>query len=165
VVKNWRAEDTVVAEPAEDLDLLIDNYLDDRMPPHERANFEDRLSRDPELRSKVNSATRSVDMVQQALGWVTPGDDFDEQVNSKIISITQSGQNLRPFVPSNERSLTSADPDAKLLADPEAVKERQRLLVIGVAAGVIFLLAAMAIGFAIAKGAQKQPPVPHRITQ
>lgn len=152
-----------MSEPAEDLDLLIDNYLDDRLPPHERARFEDRMSKDAELRNKVNSATRSVDMVQQALGWVTPGDDFEDQVNSKIISITQSGQNLRPFTPSSDRSLTAADPDAKLLADPEAAKEKQRLLVIGVASAVIFLLAALAIGFAIAKGAQKQPPAPvHR---
>lgn len=147
-----------MAEPAEDLDLLIDDYLDDRMAPDERGRFEERLNKDPELRSKVNSATRSVDLVQQALGWVTPGDEFDEQVNSKIVSITQSGQNLRPFIPSSERNLTAGDPDAKLLADPEAAKEKRRLLVIGVAAAVIFLLAAMAIGFSIAKGIRKTPP-------
>ena len=153
-----------MAEPAEDLDLLVDDYLDDRMAPADRMRFEERLNKDAELRSRVNSATRSVDLVQQALGWVTPGDEFDEQVNTKIVSITQSGQNMRPFVPTSDRNLSAADPDAKLLADPEAAKEKQRLLVIGVAAAVIFLLAAMAIGFSIAKGIKKAPAA-NRSTQ
>ena len=29
-------------------------------------------------------------MVQQALGWVTPGDNFEDEVTNKIVSITQS---------------------------------------------------------------------------
>ena len=60
-----------MSEHAEDLELLIDDYLDDRMAPEQRVSFEERMGKDPELRSRVNSATRSVDLVQQALGWVT----------------------------------------------------------------------------------------------
>ncbi|HYG73382.1 MAG TPA: hypothetical protein VEK08_00010 [Planctomycetota bacterium] len=147
-----------MSEPVEDIDMLIDDYLDGRMPPDQRARFEERISRDPNLRSKINSATRSVDLVQQALGWVTPGEDFDEKVNSKIVSITQSGQNLRPFVPLSDRSLTSEDPDASLLGDPEAARERQRLTIIGIIAAILFLIAAVTITVSIARGVQKPAP-------
>ena len=67
-----------MAESVEELELLIDDYLDGRMDPAVRARFEERIKKEPALRDKVMSATQSVEMVQQALGWVTPGDEFDE---------------------------------------------------------------------------------------
>jgi len=149
-----------VPEPVENLDLMIDDYLDGRMPSEQRAHFEERISRDPNLRGKINSATRSVDLVQQALGWVTPGEDFDEKVNTKIVSITQSGQNLRPFDAASDRSLTSEDPDARLLEDPDASREKQRLTIIGIIAAVLFLAAALTITLSIARGVQKPAPIP-----
>jgi len=155
-----------MAEPTEereDVDLLIDEYLDGRMDSEDRARFEDRINKEPELRNRVNSATRSVDLVQKALGWVTPGEDFDEKVNTKIVSITQSGQNLQPYLGSSGRSLTPEDPDAKLLADPEAARERKRLLILAIIAGLLFALAAAAIGYSIATGFQQPAPlVPER---
>jgi anti-sigma factor RsiW len=126
---------------SEDLDLLIDEYLDGRMDPPARARFEARMQADPELRGKVMSTTRSVQLVQQALGWVTPGEQFDEQVNSKIISITQSGQNLRPVQPDGSRA---AHAQADMLAD-EAQAESRRLLLIAVIAAVAFA-AAVCVG-------------------
>lgn len=149
---------TEPTEELEDIELLIDEYLDGRMEPELRARFEERIRKDPELRSRLDSATRSVDLVQQALGWLTPGDDFEERVNTKIVSITQSGQNLRPYLGSSSRSLTSEDPDAQLLADPEASREKRRLVALAVVAAVLFLLAASVIGYSIATGIQK--PVP-----
>jgi hypothetical protein len=144
----------------EDLDLLIEDYIEGRLSPESKASFEERMKRDGELRSRFDSATRSVEMVQQALGWIAPGDEFDEKVNSKIIDITQSGQNLRPYIASNDRNLTSEDPDAKLLGDPEAIRERRRLIALGVVAAVLFLLAAGAIGYSISKGLQKNSAQP-----
>ncbi|MCY3017787.1 MAG: hypothetical protein NTW87_01980 [Planctomycetota bacterium] len=146
------------AEQNEDLDVLVDEYLDGRMPPAEKARFEERVARDPALQHRLNSATRSVEMVQQALGWVTPGEDFEERVNTKIVSITQSGQNLPPYMGASGRSLTSEDPDAKLLGDPEAARERRRLIIIAIVAAVLFALAACAIGYSIAQGIQKPAP-------
>ena len=143
-----------MAEPAEDLDLLIDEYLDNRLESDARAQFERRLNAEPELRQRLESATRSVDMVQQALGWVTPDDEFDSRINSKIVDITQSGQNLRPAFAAHERSLTSEDPDAKLFSDPEASRENRRLVMLGLVAVVLFLLAAAAIVYAIVEGVQ-----------
>ena len=140
-----------MAESVEDIDLLIDDYLDGRMDQAVRTRFEERIKKDSALRDKVMSATHSVDLVQQALGWVTPGDEFDEGVSKKIITITQSGQNLQPPVNASERSLTSGDPDAKLLADPEAAREKWRLIFLSLVAALVFLIAVAVIIMAINK--------------
>jgi hypothetical protein len=157
-----------VAETSEDIDVMIDDYLDGRMDVTQRVQFEERMARDPQLRSKVLSATQSVNMVQQALGWVTPGDEFESAVNSKITSITQSGFNFRAAqakAPNHE--LTAKDPDAKLLADPDAARENQRLVLLGIIAAVIFALAASAIVYSIQQSSRKPndaapvaPPAP-----
>lgn len=151
-----------MSEPTEELDaldMLIEDYLEGRMAPAQREEFEARVAKDLQLQSRLNSATRSVDLVQQALGWVTPGEDFEERVNTKIVSITQSGQNLQPAVASSDRSLTSNDPDAQLLADPEAARERKRQIALGIVAVIFFALAAAAIGHSIAKGVQQPAPL------
>ncbi|MGD0089939.1 MAG: hypothetical protein ABSE73_08470 [Planctomycetota bacterium] len=149
---------TEPAEEVQDKELLVDAYLDGRMPPEQRLRFEERLGKDPELRNKLESATRTVDLVKQALGWVAPGEDFEEKVNTKIVSVTQSWQNLQPYVGTTSRSLTSDDADAQLLADPEAAREKRRLIILAVIAVLMFLLAAFAIGYSIVTGVQK--PVP-----
>lgn len=149
-----------MAEPVDDLDLLIEEYLDGRMGSSERARFEARLKKDPALRSKVNSATRSVELVQQALGWVTPGDEFDTNVSSKIIVLTQSGQHIRPVTPSHNGALIGNDPDARLLADPEAVREKRRLLRLALIAGLLFLFAASGIGYILLRTKEKPPAPP-----
>jgi hypothetical protein len=139
-----------VADPIEDdPDLLIEEYLDNRMSPEKRKRFEERLNNDNGLRLRLNSTTKSLQLAEQALGWVTPGEEFDEKINTKIVSITQSGQHLQPAVPSSERSLTSNDPDAKLLADPEAVREKQRLVFIAVIAAILFIVAVVVIALTV----------------
>jgi hypothetical protein len=145
-----------VAEASEDVDLMIDDYLDGRMDVTARVQFEERMNRDPQLRNKVLSATQSVSMVQQALGWMTPGEEFDEQVQGKITSITQSGLNFHPAGIASDRNLTSDDPDAKLLADPEASREKQRLIILTIVAVVLFVLATLAIGYSITQGMKKK---------
>jgi anti-sigma factor RsiW len=147
----------VVAESAEELELLIDEYLDGRMDPSVRNRFEDRMSKDPELRGRVMSATHSVKLVQQALGWVTPGEDFDDKVSSKIIEITNSGRNLRPPVAAGEQALTSKDPDARLLGDPEAAREKRRLIMLAIAAVAAFALAALAIVYSVTSQDDRPP--------
>jgi anti-sigma factor RsiW len=149
----------IVADAGEELEMQIDAYLDGRMDVTQRVQFEERMNKDPELRQRVLSATQSVSMVKQALGWVTPADDFDDQVSSKIVSITQSGINLRPALPSSERSLSADDMDADLLNDPDSEREKRRLTVLAVIAAVIFLAAAAAIVISIGKSAP-QAPVP-----
>ncbi|MFH0937854.1 MAG: hypothetical protein V1899_00990 [Planctomycetota bacterium] len=138
-----------MAESMEELELLIDDYLDGRMNQSQRQQFEARMKQDSNLRSKVMSATHSVELVQQALGWVTPGEEFDDQVESKIIEITQSGRNLKPIIPAKDHSLTSRDPDAKLLGDPEAAREKQRLITLAIVAATLFGLATLAILYCI----------------
>jgi anti-sigma factor RsiW len=146
------------AEELQDIDLLIDAYLDGRLSPEERARFDEHVKNDPELKNKLDSATRSVDLVKQALGWVAPREDFEEKVNTKIVSVTQSWQNLQPYAGSSGQGLTSEDSDAQLLADPEAAREKRRLIVLAVIAVLFFLLAAFAIGYSITTGVQR--PVP-----
>ena len=138
-----------MSEQPEDLDFVIETYLDGRMDDAQRLRFEARMSSDSKLHAQVVSATHSVALVQQALGWLTPGDEFDDLVSSKIISITQSG--ISPVI-SGGGGLTRHDPDAKLLADPEAAREKQRLIMLGVIAGLLFVLAASAIVYSIIQG-------------
>lgn len=144
----------------EEIDILIEDYLEGRMDSSQRAVFESRINGDVALQDRVKLAAHSAKLVQQALGWLTPGDEFDDQVSSKILSITQSGQNIRPSPGSGGGVLNSKDPDAQLLEDPEAEREKKRLLVLGVIAAVLFLIAASAIGYSIIQGMQAAPAVP-----
>jgi anti-sigma factor RsiW len=128
-------KEQVVKESSEQLDLMIDAYLDGRMEPAARARFEERMKNDPALREKVLSATHSLEMVQKALGWVTPGNEFEAKVSSKIVALTQSGHNLQPATAS--RSLTRGDPDAQFLADPAAAREKWRLLILAILAALV----------------------------
>jgi anti-sigma-K factor RskA len=145
-----------VAESAEDIDLLIEQYLDGQMEGAARAAFEARMRSDPGLRSRVNEQTRSMDMIKDALGALTPDDEFDTRVNSKIISITQS--RMRPAAPSSDRPLSSRDPDARLLGDPDAEREKKRLIAVAVGVLIVFLLAATVVGYAISKRNRAAPP-------
>src|ERR1041384_3747832 len=137
---------------SEDLEQLIDAYLDGRMEPAQKEGFEARMNSDPALKERVTSATRSVELVQQALGWVTPDDSFDKNINTKIVSLTQSQDNLRVPSHSSDGNLTSRDPDSKLLHDPTAAREQTRLGILAMGAGVLFLLAAAAIAYSIVEG-------------
>ena len=143
------------AEASDDIDQLIDDYLDGRLEGRQREQFEERMKLDPELRRRVLSATQSVALVQQALGWVTPSDNFEEEVNSKIINITTSGQHIRPLAVVGDGALTREDPDAKLLGDPDAARENRRLVVLGVVAVVLFALAMAAIVYSVSQGMHK----------
>lgn len=139
----------------EDIDETIDAYLDNRLDQAKRAKFEEQMKKDPDLRARVMSATQSVQLVQRALGWVTPNDKFDDEVNSKIINITQSGHSFKPALASSDRSLTSNDPDARLLADPDAAREKRRLMLIALVAGLIFFIAAAAVIYSVSNSLQK----------
>lgn len=138
-----------MAESAEELELLIEDYLDGRMTAVERDRFEARMQRDPALRNKVLSATHSVELVQQALGWVTPGEEFDSKISSQIVVLTQSGHSFQPVAAAQPGLLTQADPDAKLLADPEAAREKKRLVLLCVAAAILFAIAAAVVVYAL----------------
>jgi anti-sigma factor RsiW len=142
----------------EEVELLIEDYLDGRMTPEQRAQFEERVRNNASLKDKLNSTTKSVDLVQQALGWVTPGEEFEDRVTTRIISLTQSGQTLKPYAAAGERQLSAEDPDAKLLADPEATREKRRMVILAVIAAGLFALAACAIGYSIAKGVRRPAP-------
>jgi anti-sigma factor RsiW len=131
-----------------DLDIQIEEYIEGRMAGSDRAQFEARLQTDPELRRQVETTNDSIKMVRQALVKVEPGEDFEEKVTSKIVSITQSNPNLRP-AKSSASKLSASDPDAKLILDPVAEQERQRLVILAVVASVLFVAAATIIVWAI----------------
>ena len=140
------------ADAPDELEQLVDDYLDGRLEGHQRSKFEERMKQEPEVRNRVLSATQSVALVQQALGWVTPSEHFEEEVNSKIINITQSGQHIRPLPGGGDGTLTKEDPDAKLLGDPDAARENRRLVLLGIVAIVLFALAMAAIVYSISQG-------------
>src|SRR5256885_14025995 len=118
----------------QELETLIDDYLDGRMDGPARQRFERRMETDPEIRQKVYSATRSLELIQNALDWATPGDEFDSKVTSRIQEITSGA--LQPVMAANERELTHDDPEARLLGDPAADREKKRLLLIAVITAV-----------------------------
>ena len=134
----------------QELDILIEDYLDGRMDGPARQRFERRMETDPTIREKVYSATRSLEMIQEALGWATPGEEFDSKVTSRIQEITSGA--LLPIQHPSGRNLTESDPEARLLSDPAADGERRRLLWIAVATSLIFAAAVCAIVYFITHG-------------
>ncbi len=134
----------------QELDILIEDYLDGRMDGPARQRFERRMETDPNIREKVYSATRSLEMIQEALGWATPGEEFDSKVTSRIQEITSAG--LDPIKPNSERALTQDDPEARLLGDPAADQEKRRLLWIALATSVLFIGAICVLVYFVTHG-------------
>lgn len=155
-----------MATGSEELELMIDDYVDGRLEGRRRDLFETRLKSDAELRRKVETATQSIKMLRQFLGNVGPSDSFEDKVSSQIISITQSNQHLNPAVKGTRSGkLTAADPDARLLHDPEAAREKRRLMWLAAAAAVLFAAAVAAIAVVfVGQGDQgnRKPPAPMR---
>lgn len=137
--------------PANDLDIQIEEYLEGRMDGPRKAQFEARLKTDPELRRQVETTNNSINLVREALVKIEPSKDFEEKVSSQIISITQSNPNLR-LAKASGGKLSAADPDAKLILDPVAEKERKRLVILAVVAAVFFAAAIAVIIRAITAG-------------
>ncbi len=133
-----------------ELETQIDDYLDGRMDGPARVRFERRMETDPAIRQRVYSATRSLEMIQEALGWATPGEEFDSKVTSRIQEITSGA--LEPVLNADERELTQDDPEARLLTDPAADREKRRLLWIAVITSVVFAAAVCAIVYFISSG-------------
>src|SRR5471030_1474129 len=106
----------------QELDILIEDYLDGRMDGAARQRFERRMETDPTIRQQVYSATRSLELIQEALGWATPGEEFDSKVTSRIQEITSGA--LEPIKHDGSRQLTRDDPEARLLGDPAADREK-----------------------------------------
>lgn len=131
---------------APDMELMIDDYLDGRLEGADRDRFESKMKDDEEFRKKVQTATQSVEILRKALQTVEPSSEFESKVSSQIISITQSNQMLRPYEGRHPGGqLTSTDPDAILLGDPEAAREKRRLMTIAAMAAVLFAAAAATI--------------------
>ncbi|MEI6235251.1 MAG: hypothetical protein WCT04_19505 [Planctomycetota bacterium] len=134
----------------QELDILIEDYLDGRMDGPARQRFERRMETDPTIREKVYSATRSLELIQEALGWATPGEEFDSKVTSRILEITSGA--LEPITHDANRQLTSDDPEARLLGDPAADDEKRRLMWIAAATAILFTGAVCAIVYFISQG-------------
>src|SRR5262249_45299385 len=101
--------------------------------------FERRMETDPEVRERVNSATRSIELIQNALNWATPDTEFDTKVTSRIQEISQS--KMQPVEAGVERNLTQNDPKARLLTDQAGDREKRRLLWIALSTALVFAVA------------------------
>lgn len=134
----------------QELDTLIEDYLDGRMDGPARQRFERRMETDPSIRQKVYSATRSLELIQEALGWATPGEEFDSKVTSRIQEITSGA--LEAVTNPQERTLTKDDPEARLLGDPAGDLEKRRLLWIAIATSLLFAAAVCVIVYFIVHG-------------
>src|SRR6185295_14200723 len=114
---------------ANELETLIDEYIDGRLQGSKRLQFESQMSANVEFRKKVETATHSLEVFRQALSKIDPGRDFEQKVSNRIISITQSNPGMRPYTSNlHTGQLTASDPDAKLLGDPDASREKKRLM-------------------------------------
>ena len=134
----------------QELEILIDEYLDGRMDGPARQRFERRMETDPQIREKVSSATRSVELIQQALSWATPDEQFDSKVTSRIQAISQS--DLTPVGGNSDGSLKRNDPEARLLTDPAAEREKRRLLTVALITAAVFAATVCAIVYFILHG-------------
>ncbi|GMV80841.1 MAG: hypothetical protein AMXMBFR7_20250 [Planctomycetota bacterium] len=138
------------ASGTNDLDLLIEDYVDGRLEGEQLSRFEARLAQEPDLRERVQTATQSIQVLRSVLTKVDPSPEFEYRVNNQIVSITQSNPGLIPAKRGTKRTvLTADDPDAKLLHDPQAKKESQRLMILAAVAALLFALAAAVIVFAL----------------
>lgn len=137
-----------MANSAEEMELLLEEYLDGSLDDSRKSQLEARLRSDPELRQKLETATHSLSIIRKALIKVDPSETFEDKVSSQIISITQSNQSLAPAARvAGGGKLTAKDPDAKLIHDPEAQREQRRLMLLAGVAAVVFALAVAAIFF------------------
>ncbi|MCW8130648.1 MAG: hypothetical protein KIS92_09885 [Planctomycetota bacterium] len=144
---------------AEELDVMIEEYLDGRLDDRRRSILEDRMKTDADVRKRVETATHSIQIIRKALVTLNPSADFEDKVSSQIISITQSNQSIRPAMSrASGGKLTAKDPDAKLIHDPEARKEQQRLMVLAGAAAVIFAIAVALIVMSVIGHQEPQAP-------
>ncbi|MCZ7648486.1 MAG: hypothetical protein M5U26_25035 [Planctomycetota bacterium] len=133
------------ASGTNDLELLIEEYVEGRLDGEALHSFEARLEKDAELRKRVQTTTQSIELLRKVLTRVDPGPGFEGKVNTQIISITQSNPGLIPARRGKRTSLTSDDSDAKLIVDPSARKERKRLMALAAVAAILFALAAALI--------------------
>ncbi len=141
-------------EAEQKTELQINDYLEGRLSGTDRERFEARMKENEELRRKVETTTQSVELLRRTLTKLEPGSDFEDRVSSQIIQITQSNQMLPAFA--NEKGkgklenrqgpLTASDPDAGLLDDPEAVREKRRLMILAAVSAVLFAGAIITIG-------------------
>jgi anti-sigma factor RsiW len=142
-----------VPESAEDLDLMIAEYLDARLGPARHSAFEARLARDPELQLRLEEARRVVGLVQQAIPAYETGAEFENQVDRKITHITQNNPDARPFEgdPLHGASLEESLA-AELARDAGAQRERGRLLALATVGAGLILAAAAAVGYVMWAG-------------
>ena len=157
------------ADGTKDMDALIEDYLEGRLRGTEKDRFEAKLRGDKDFRARVETTTRSIELVRSALVKVDPGGNFEDEVSSKILSITQSNPNLRPFRAS-DAGLPAVkdgpgDPDRKLFKDPQADQEQKRLMGLAVIAAILFaagvgLIAAAWLSSRHAANANKPPVTP-----
>ena len=149
-----------------DMDALIEDYLEGRLRGSEKERFEAKLRADADFRRRVETTTRSIELLRGALEKVDPGQNFENEVSNKILSITQSNPNLRPFRASDANLPTvkggnaelGSDPDRKLFKDPEADQEQKRLLWLALIALVLFAAAVGLIAAAMMSARKPGPP-------
>jgi anti-sigma-K factor RskA len=133
---------------ARDSELLIDDYLEGRLRGSEREAFEASMKADPELRGQVHATTTSIHLVRKTLGQVEPAAGFEDRVSSKIQDLSESNAELRArLARTSAGPLTADDPDARLLSDPQAARERRRLILIAVAVAALFATAVIVLLF------------------
>ena len=153
------------ADGTKDMDALIEDYLEGRLRGSDKERFEAKLRSDDEFRRRVETTTRSIELLRSALEKVDPGQNFENEVSNKILSITQSNPNLRPFRASDPnlaavkggKDEPGVDPDRKLFKDPEAEQEQKRLLGLALIALILF---AAGVGLIAAAWMSSKKPAP-----
>lgn len=102
-------------------ELLIQAYLDDELSRHEKAAFEERLKREPQLRERVEESQNALDFIEEAFG--APADDavdltektverLNEETKTQIDKINRQRARRRRI----ERTLQIASPLVSFLA-------------------------------------------------
>lgn len=115
----------------DDIDMLVDEYITSALDDETRALFEAHVENCAVCRKRVQTATHSVELVREALGWVTPSEDFERRVST----------HLRLAVPVRKAA------QEPLLEEPES-DEKKRLRLLGLTA-LLVIAAAFALLWAL----------------
>lgn len=151
----------------DEVEKLLDDYSAKQLPPDREAAVRAHVQSCEVCGAKFKTATQTVELLRGVLEKLTPGEEFEDKVTSKIIELRNSQTGLQPVeVDVHTAELTAAGPEAGLFRDPAAARERRRLRLTALVAALLFAAAVTVLvlllrhtGNADKPKREKEPPV------
>ncbi|MCX7806206.1 MAG: zf-HC2 domain-containing protein, partial [Planctomycetota bacterium] len=126
------------------MDELMESYVDRRLPPDLSAEVNGHLRSCDSCRRKVEAAAKSLGMIRDALGWVTPGEEFDSKITRRVIELPPPSRHAAAVRDGSAAAAGGyAGPDG--IAAESGGPGRSRLIALAAGAAILFALAVLAI--------------------